>query len=201
MQFLSLLKMATGVLTLIMTFAKPFCAVITFVTRLGRRAGRYLWGLTARVVLDVFIVCFAAIAIYTWHYGGEWKACAGAVLFGVICLAKRSMMDAATEVAIDDRTPSALMRRGWSRDMMAADADGNLVPSSDPAAVAWSIVGAAFAAWGDSRRTADFLARVGSHVGQPADWNRSASQTQAVAVAEEIERSYKGVPASWETKT
>ena len=187
MRFLSLLKMVTGVLTLAATLTKPVCAVATFAVRRGRRVVRYLLGLTARVVLDVLVVCFAGAAVYTWHYG-EWKACAGAVLFGCFFLAKRSAM-AKREEAADERTPSALMRRGWSRDLMASDAGGHLVPASDPAAVSWSIVGAAFAAWGDSRRTADFLARVGSHVGaSPADWNRTASQAEAAAVAEDIER-------------
>lgn len=196
MRFLSLLKMATGILTLAATLTKPVCAVVTFAARRGQRVVRYLLGLTARVVLDVLVVCFAAAAVYTWHYG-EWKACAGAVLFGCCFLAKRWATDereeasAATTTA-GERTPSALIRRGWSRDLMAYDAGGHLVPASDPAAVSWSIVGAAFAAWGDSRRTADFLARVGSHVGSPADWNRSASQAQAVAVAEEIEREDAG---------
>ena len=98
--------------------------------------------------------------------------------------------------------PSALLRRGWCREP-ALDADGRIVLPGDPAAVAWSLWGAANRAFDPGslqwQKWIEHLdnvlrARFGDTIdGRPMTvqrWNKAASRTSmcVIKIAMEVER-------------
>jgi len=95
---------------------------------------------------------------------------------------------------IVNRLPSDFLRQGWCRGAMAKNAQGEDVDPISPAATAWCLKGAIYAAHQGRanriRSIAEFLDAIEARVGDSTtSWNdeQCRGQDEAVAVAQDIE--------------
>lgn len=81
--------------------------------------------------------------------------------------------------------PSEYIRKGWCQGTSALDHSGTPCVPTSPAAVAWCIYGAIYAAYPeDIRKRESICQAIRNRVGQPTlpDWNDAMGRTQQEAV-------------------